>query len=100
MISHFLPFGEKFVENFRVGARGTVKQDDCAGMDTGGQLLHGLLMRRLFVLVPVYIGETPEKGVVAEFIRHSQIGLTVQSLRRAIEAAHFLTGDLFAELLQ
>ena len=45
---------------------GAVQQDDCAGMDASEQFLEGFFLRRLFVLIPVYVGEAPEKGIITE----------------------------------
>lgn len=35
-----------------------MKQDDGTGMNASGQLFESLLVGRLLILVPVYIGET------------------------------------------
>lgn len=43
-----------------------MKQDDGTGMNASGQLFESLLVGRLLILVPVYIGKTPEKSLIAE----------------------------------
>ena len=70
LISHFLPAGEQFIENFSIGAGGAVQQNDSAGMDAAQQLLEGFFVAGLFVFIPVYISQAPEEGVIAQFFGH------------------------------
>ena len=46
-------------------------------MDPCQELVEGLLFGGLVILVPVYIGEAPEEGFVAEILCHLEIGLAV-----------------------
>lgn len=66
-------------------------------MNAAGQLFKSFLMGRLLILIPVYIGETPEKGLISEIFCHLQIVCTVFSLWRTVKRNHFLTGDLLVE---
>ena len=71
-----------------------MKQNDGAGMNASGQLFESLLVGWLLILVPVYIGETPEKRMVSEVLCHLQVLCAVFSLRRAVKFHHFLAGGL------
>ena len=63
-------------------------------MNASGQLFESLLVGWLLILVPVYIGETPEKRMVSEVLCHLQVLCAVFSLRRAVKFHHFLAGGL------
>ena len=49
----------------------------------------------LVILIPVYIGETPEETFVTKFFCHLKISFTVFSLRRPIVFGHILSGYVF-----
>ena len=69
-----------------------MKQDDGTGMNASGQLFESLLVGRLLILVPVYIGEPPEKRLLSEVLCHLQVLCAVFSLRRPVKFHHFLAG--------
>ena len=69
-------------------------------MNAAKELLKGLLVTGLLILVPVYICQTPEKGVVSEISGHTKVGFAVFSLGRPIEPLHALSGNLLIEILQ
>ena len=50
---------------------------------------------RAVVLVPVYVGEAPEEGVVAKLLGHLQFFHIVLPLGRAVKLCHLLSCDLF-----
>lgn len=74
-----------------------MKQDDGTGMNASGQLFESLLVGRLLILVPVYIGKTPEKSLIAEIFCHLQVLRAVFSLRRPVKFHHFLAGGLLVK---
>ena len=98
-IAHFLPFGEKFIHNLRVGGGSTVQEHDSAWMDACEQLRKSLFFGWLLILIPVYIGKAPEEGFVSHILCHLEVGFAVFALRRAVEFGHFFTGDFFIDSL-
>ena len=71
-----------------------MKENDGSGMDPCQELVEGLLFGGLVILVPVYIGETPEKRLVSEVLCHLQVLCAVFSLRRSVIVRHLLPGHL------
>ena len=97
LIPHFLPFCQKFIENLSVGLRSAVQKDDRAGVDARQKLGKCFFFGWLLILHPVHIGETPEKGLVAELLCHLQVRFTVFALRRTVIFFHCLPGDGLVE---
>lgn len=98
-VAQRLPFADQLVENGGVGLRRAVQQHDRAGMDARDELGKRLLRRRLIVLIPVHIRKAPEHGLIAQLLRHPEIFLAVDALRRAVEFLHLLSGQLPVLLL-
>lgn len=67
-----------------------MEEDDGAGMDASQKFFECFLFGRLFILVPVYIGEAPEKCAVSHVFCHLQIGFTVFSLGRTAFYKQFI----------
>ena len=84
-ISHFFPFGQQFIQNLSICGRSIVQQDNCPWVDPCEKLIEGFLSGWLFILIPVYVGKTPEEGFIPQFLCHGQICCTVNSLRRPVE---------------
>ena len=99
-VAQRLPFADQLVENGGVGLRRAVQQHDRAGMDARDELGKRLLRRRLIVLIPVDIGKAPEHGVIAELLRHFEIFLGIDALRRAVEFCKLLPGRVTVERLE
>ena len=76
-----------------------MKEYDGAGVDASQKFFEGFLFGRLFILVPVYIGEAPEKCAVSHVFCHLQIGFTILSLGRTIVFFNGLSGGLSKQLL-
>ena len=93
-VSHFLPFGQQFIQNLPVRLRGAVQQHNRPRMNPSQQLFKRLLLRRLCIDIPVHIGKTPEKSVIAELFCHLEILRAVFSLRRSVIVRHLLPGHL------
>ena len=64
-IAYRFPAGQQLVEDFAIGAGGIVEQYDCTRMNSSKQLFEGFLMGGLGILLPVYVGKTPEEGLLA-----------------------------------
>ena len=75
-----------------------MKKNDSTRMDAFQELVEGLLFGGLVILVPVYIGEAPEEGLIAEVLCHLKIGLAVNALRRPVVACHLLAGNFPVEI--
>ena len=88
MISHFLPLGQKFIQNLPICFGGAVKQDNGAGMNAGQQLFKGLRFGWLLIFLPVHIGQTPEKSLIAHVIGHFQVAFTVFALGGTVILFH------------
>ena len=70
LIPHFFPSGQKFIEDLCIGCRGAVEKNQCSGMNPVQQFFKSFFFGRLLILIPVYIGETPEKAFIAKFFCH------------------------------
>ena len=72
-----------------------MEEDDSARMNAAQQFVKGLFLCGLIVLVPVYVGEAPEEGVVAKSLCHFQVFHIVLPLGRTVKFCHLLSCDLF-----
>ena len=97
-ISHFFPFGQQFIQNLSICGRSIVQQDNCPWVDPCEKLIEGFLSGWLFILIPVYVGKTPEEGFIPQFLCHGQICCTVNSLRRPVEFRHGFSGRFFIQI--
>ena len=77
-----------------------MQQYDSAGMNTGGQLFKRLCVGWLLIHIPVYIGQAPEKGLVAQIAGLFQILLAVFPLGRTVKFHHILAGGFLVQLFQ
>ena len=74
-----------------------MQQHDRARVNARQKLGKRLLVGRLIVLVPIDVGQRPEYRSVAKLLRHFEIALAVNALRRAVIARHILAGRLSVE---
>ena len=72
-----------------------MEQNDSSGMNPSEEFGESFFFGWLVILIPVYIGETPEETFVTKFFCHLKIGFTVFSLRRPIVFGHILSGYVF-----
>ena len=77
-----------------------MQKDDRAGVDARQKLGKCFFFGWLLILHPVHIGETPEKGLVAELLCHLQVRFTVFALRWTVIFFHCLPGDGLVECFQ
>ncbi len=70
-----------------------MEQHNGTGMDTTAKLLKGLLMAGLGILVPVHIGQAPEKGGIPHVLGHLQVGSAVFPLGRPVVHGQFSARD-------
>ena len=56
MVAHFFPFGQQFIQNFRIGLGSGEQQHHRPVMDSGQQLGKSLLAAGLGIVIPVHIG--------------------------------------------
>ena len=62
-----------------------MQEHDRAVVGTGHQFVKSGLPRRLCILFPVHIGETPENGFVAQFLRPGKVFIAEFAFGRSIE---------------
>ena len=72
-----------------------MEQNDSSGMNPSEEFGESFFFGWLVILIPVYIGETPEETFVTKFFCHLKISFTVFSLRRPIVFGHILSGYVF-----
>ena len=89
-VAQLLPAREQLVENGGIGLRGAVQQHDRTVVDTRDELGKRLLRGWLVVIEPIDLGEAPKDRMIAHLLRHLQIFLRINPLRRSVELLHRL----------
>jgi len=77
-----------------------VQEYDSAWVDSSDKFAECLLFCGLLILIPVYIGKTPEKSLISQFLRHFLLAFTVFALGWTIELGHGLSGSFCVEVFQ
>ena len=66
----------------------------------GQQLFKGFLFGWLLIFIPVHIGQTPEKSLIAHVIGHFQVAFTVFALGGTVILFHWLSRGLLVQGFQ